>query len=147
MKKSFLIQRAKFSTRKHTPDILKGIDRLLEYDYMASDYFNTEFGGSPLAASLKRVRENLPDYVLFIFHPSAVLLPLHVLCKQADALAVRAELTKIADGKAALHRYCDLGKYLSGQEGNDFWWDIENDFFFWKKNEQFATRFTNALAQ
>jgi len=28
---------------------------------------------------------------------------------------------------------------------NDFWWDIENDFMFWKKNDVFQSKFVSVI--
>ena len=51
----YLIQQAKFSDRSDR----KGIDSILAFDYMGSAEF--EFGALP--QSLKRIRENIDNYI------------------------------------------------------------------------------------
>lgn len=142
MKKPYLIQRAKFENR---PD-KKGIDQLLSFDYMGSSEF--EWGALP--KSLKRVRENLADYVLFQYsfkkHPAKVVT---VFCTKEQQDLVGDILEQLSEGKIRLKEYCDLDNYVvpkTKYRDNDFWWDIDNDWFFWKTNADFDTKFKSALA-
>ena len=141
MEKPYLIQRAKFENRPYK----KGIDQLLSFDYMGSSEF--EWGALPKA--LKRVRENLADYVQFQYsftkHPAKVVT---VFCKKEQQDFVGSILEQLADREIRLKEYCDLDKYIKGEEkyANDFWWDIDNDWFFWKFNADFDLKFKSALA-
>lgn len=137
----YLIQRAKFESR---PD-RKGVDRLLAFDYMGSAEF--EFGALP--ESLKRVRRNIDEYVRFQYSftktPSKVVT---VFCKKDQQELVGDILEQLADQKIRLKEYCDLSNFVKGEERygvNDFWWDIDNDWFFWKFNPDFDLAFKAAL--
>lgn len=142
MEKPYLIQRAKFDDRPNS----KGIDRLLSFDYMGSSEF--EWGALPKA--LKRVRENLADYVQFQYsfkkHPAKVVT---VFCKKEQQDLMGDILEQLSEGKIRLKEYCDLDNYVNPTtkyRDNDFWWDIDNDWFFWKMNADFDTKFKSALA-
>lgn len=136
----YLIQRAKFQKREKT-----GIDSLLSFDYMGSSEF--EFGALPKA--LKRVRESEKEYVQFefafeIFEDK----PIMILCKKSDKDELPRILAQLADKKIRLKEYCDLDAYLKGNRNyrtSDFWWDIENDFFFWRSDSDFNSNFKKAL--
>lgn len=140
----YLIQRAKFS--KHNNSDAIGIDRLLNFDYMGSAEF--EFGALP--KSLKRVRENISDYVQFNYSfQDYTDKTITVLCKKEyEKYHVPAILEKLAIREIRLKHYIDLPEWLRGNETyhkTDFWWDIENDWFFWKQNDEFAVSFINSL--
>lgn len=139
----YLIQRARFS-KFHSDKI--GIDSLLDFDYMGSAEF--EFGA--LGKSLKRVRENINEYVrfdhMFADFPEKIV---SVYCKHEDMLEIPEILEKLArrENDIRLKEYCDLDVYLKDlqRRGSDFWWDIENDFFFWRNNEEFNVLFIDKL--
>jgi hypothetical protein len=142
MEKPYCIQRAKFDSR---PDN-KGIDKLLSYDYMGSAEF--EFGALP--ASLKRVRSNLNDYIQFQYSfkkfPSKVIT---VFCKKEQYDFMGDVLEELTEKKLRLKEYCDLGDWVNPKEHsfnrNDFWWDIDQDWFFWKFTPAFDLQFKDAL--
>lgn len=134
---SYLIQRAKFETCDR-----KGIDGLLSFDYMGSSEF--EWGALP--KSLKRIRDNSKEYCRFVFEfEDYEEKTLVVLCKKDDSENVVKILHQLLNNEIMLKEYCDLNKYLNGKAGSDFWWDIENDFFFWKENYDFTNEFTKLL--
>lgn len=145
MKAPWLIQRAKFLP-KQNPD-KKGIDRILSFDYMGSAEF--EFGALP--ASLKRIRDKLEDYMY-----STMLLPekksLVVFHRKEDKDVVVANINSIADGTIHLKEWCDLKYWINSVSNspifkceNDFWWDIVNDYMFWKDNKQFTEQFKKLI--
>lgn len=140
MKTPYLIQRARF--RKSTG---KGIDSLLEFDYMGSSEF--EWGALPRA--LKRTRENKKEYIQFeLILGDFVDKSIMVLCKQSDKEEMPTILRLIANRESRLKEFCDLDYYLEGRSNyktSDFWWDIENDFFFWKPNIEFDNEFKKCL--
>lgn len=141
MKTPYLIQRAKFEDRIGKT----GIDSLLSFDYMGSSEF--EWGALPKA--LKSVRENISKYVTFNYsfkdHPDKVVT---VFCKQEQKEFVGDILEQLAQHKIRLKERCDLNEFLSGNTArwsNDFWWDIDQDWMFWKFNNDFESKFKNAL--
>jgi len=140
MYKPYCIQRAKFANRPES----SGIDRLLSFDYMGSSEF--EWGALP--DSLKRVRKNISEYVYFEYsfkkNPSKVV---GVFCKKEQQDFVGNILEEIAEKKFRLKEFCDLDKYIKGDEkyANDFWWDIEQDWFFWKSVPEFNLKFVETL--
>ena len=137
----YLIQRAKFIKDDEYSANRKGIDKLLGFDYMGSAEF--EFGALP--ASLKRIRAEIKDYVQFQYsfkkHPAKVVT---VHCKKEEQDAVCEILEQLALDKIRLKERCDLPKFISDETNswdNDFWWDIDNDFMFWKFNPEFDANF------
>jgi hypothetical protein len=48
-----------------------------------------------------------------------------------------------------LKHFCDLEGWVNEKENSynrtDFWWDIENDWFFWKQSPEFEQNFIKAL--
>ena len=136
----YLIQRAKFRD-EISSTFRKGIDKILCFDYMGSAEF--EFGALP--ASLKRIRAEIKDYLQFQYsfkkHPAKVVT---VMCKKEDEDAVCKILEQLALNKIRLKERCDLPKFISDVTNswdNDFWWDIDNDFMFWKFNPEFDANF------
>lgn len=141
MEKPYHIQRAKFQNNPNG----KGIDKLLQFDYMGSVEF--EFGALP--KSLKRVRERISDYVQFqysfIKHPDKLVT---VFCKKEQQQFVGEILEQLSEGNIRLKEYCDLNNYLvpeSKWRNSDFWWDIDNDWFFWKYTPDFDLAFKKSL--
>lgn len=141
MNQPYLIQRAKF---KNSED--KGIDALLRFDYMGSSEF--EWGALP--KSLKRIRDGIADYNFFdhMFENGKVV---NIFCKNNDKDEIGGWLEKLAKHELYLKEYCDLDDWInpdefSRKETSDFWWDIDNDLFFWKKNYEFSLQLKNALA-
>jgi len=140
MLKPYLIQRAKFEKREG-----EGIDILLGFDYMGS----AEFEWGALPKSLKRIRESKKKYIQFehIFE-NFEDKPIMVLCKIEDKEELPKVLSQLADRELRLKEYCDLDAYLKGNKDyrtSDFWWDIENDYFFWRSNENFNKQFKKCL--
>jgi len=132
MEQPYLIQRAKFIKEDEYSVNRKGIDKLLRFDYMGSAEF--EFGALP--QSLKRIRADIKNYVQFQYslkkHPTKVLT---VFCKTDEKDEVCDIIERLALNEIILKERCDLPKFISGKSDewdNDFWWDIDNDFMFWK---------------
>lgn len=146
IEKPYLIQRAKFE--KHASKDAKGIDSLLRFDYMGAAEF--EFGALP--KSLKRVREEIEQYTSFQYsfknNPTKLVT---VFCKKEQIEEVTKVLELLVAGKIHLKGHCDLNYFVKPIEGrdpswyNDFWWDIINDFFFWKFNPDFDQRIKEAI--
>jgi len=127
MKQPYLIQRGTF--RKEIGSN-PGLDSIVEFDYMGSAEF--EFGALP--TSLLRVRVNVDKYVLFNIGFEHVLVT--VLCKVEDCYEVEESIIGLAEDKyhhlkefSAFDQFVKQDGYL--KDKYNFWWDIENDYFFW----------------
>ncbi len=144
METPYCIQRAKFENRNDRT----GIDSLLRFDYMGSAEF--EFGALP--ASLKRVRNNMNDYIMFQYtfkkYP-AKSKSVTVFCKKEQYDFIGDILEQLAENKIRLKERCDLADWLNQKESsynrNDFWWDIDQDWFFWKFTPTFDFQFKETL--
>lgn len=141
METPWLIQRAKFRDSDQ-----KGIDGIIRLDYMGSAEF--EFGAVP--NSLKQIRTSLNNYDFFTWHWAfAPDKPITFFCKILDREEVEKVLVELAHGRLRLKGYCDLKYYLDPErqehKTNDFWWDIVNNFMFWKQNAEFGTKFKEAI--
>lgn len=57
-------------------------------------------------------------------------------------------LEKLSEGEFRLQEYCDLGNYVKPESewrNSDFWWDIDEDWFFWRFTPDFDKKFLDAL--
>lgn len=134
--KPYLIQRATF---KYDP-YRNGIDSILDFDYMGSAEF--EFGALP--QSLKRIRENISDYCISTFEIKNKKISF--FCNNK---LIKSEIIDgLADNKFHLKEYCDFSNYINNKlrfRSSDFWWDIENDYMFWKYNPEFTVKFEKLI--
>ena len=137
----YLIQRAKFET--DTDRI--GLDSILAFDYMGSAEF--EFGALP--KSLKRIRDKISDYTYFQYsfynHPSKVVT---VFCKKTQELIIPEILEDLFKDKYRLKEHCDLYNFVTpttSYRTSDFWWDIENDYMFWRLDTDFHSQFKKKI--
>lgn len=133
----YLIQRAKFV---NSPD-QKGIDSILDFDYMGSAEF--EFGALP--QGLKRIRDNIHDYHLFEYVINNKKIA--VFCKKENKHEICIIINGLADNKFYLKEYCDLFYYTKEKDAirSDFWWDIGNDYMFWKFTPEFNDKFEKLI--
>lgn len=142
MENPYCIQRGKFENNEEK----KGIDSLLSFDYMGSSEF--EWGALP--SSLKRVRENLSNYVQFQYsltkHPTKIIT---VFCKKEQQDFIGDILEKLAINKISLQEFSAFDKYIKDdgyfKDKFDFCWDIDQDWFFWKSNPEFDSKFKTTL--
>lgn len=142
----WLIQRAFFLDRKGR----KGIDSILQFDYMGSAEF--EFGA--LGESLSRIRGRLDDYTsntfwigdrkeIHIFYPNNI-----------DTTDILVYLRELGVGEIRLKERSDFDTYVNPEDAmfpnrTDFWWDIDNDIMFWKNDPEpggFNEKFRNAIS-
>jgi len=136
MNKPYLIQRAKFNDNSGKT----GIDKILSFDYMGSAEF--EFGSLP--ESLKRIRENINQYMysLYFINDKAIT----IFCKKSEVLEILNTLEKLAKREIRLKEWIDFSDWLNNEKHrNDHWWDIDNDFMFWKKNTKFENEFKELI--
>jgi hypothetical protein len=137
--KTYLIQRGKFENR----DFKKGIDSILDFDYMGS----SEFEWGVLPESLGRIRKKIKEYT-YLGVPIKDK-SITVFCKESQRPEIRLYLTELSENKWHLKEYSDFNTYINPGEfienRTDFWWDIENDLMFWKKNNEFETKFKSLI--
>lgn len=142
MKNPHLIQRAKFSNNNSK----KGIDSILSFDYMGSSEF--EYGALP--ESLKNIRKNISNYVQFNYsfnqHPEKSVT---VFCLKEQQDFIGNILEQLADRQIRLKEFSAFDSYINDdgyfKDKFDFWWDIENNFMFWKSNEEFELKFKELI--
>ena len=132
MQQPYLIQAAQFYNNSQH----KGIDSILEFDYMGSAEF--EFGALP--KSLGRIRKGLGEY---IYHETEMKgKGITIFCKKEDLTEVLEALNKLAEYKIHLKEWIEFGDWLTGKKvRNDLWWDIQNHFMWWKSNSAFKVEF------
>ncbi len=135
-----LIQRGKIEDR----DFKRGIDSIVKLDYMgAAEY---EFGAIP--ESLACIRECVNDYTYLDIPIKDKVIT--VFCKNDQKTDVKAYLNGLASNKmrTKLGSYFDM--YINPSErfstlSAEFWWDIENNLMFWKKDAEFEAKFKKII--
>lgn len=138
--KTWLIQRGKFENKEQK----SGIDSILSFDYMGSSEF--EWGALP--ESLGNIRSELNEYIYL-----DVLIQdktITVFCKDSQKNDIKTYLTELAEKKMRLKNFSAFDSYIKNdgyfKNKFDFWWDIENDLMFWKKNNEFELKFKTIIA-
>lgn len=124
-----LIQRGSF--RAIEENQIKGLDSLIEYDYMGSSEF--EFGA--LNNSLKRITASWIDYTWFPIDDiqDADGQTLYVLCKKGTKDEVTQAIKILAAEKYPFHtkEHVDLYEYIHAEtehsQYNNFWWDVTSE--------------------
>lgn len=143
---TYLIQRARFEDR----DYKKGIDSIINLDYMGSSEF--EWGALP--DSLKKIREHLNNYTYLDVPIKDKVIT--VFCTNEQKSEVKKYLNKLANREMTLKEYSDFNQYINPSKfdlewqkkrkhSTDFWWDIDNNLMFWKKDNEFETKFKNII--
>lgn len=145
MKTPYLIQRANFVNCKSRKS-KKGIDSILRFDYMGSAEF--EFGSLP--KSLKRIRATINDYTVDRITINGN--PVNIFCKSDDLNDVVAFLNMLSETEyPRMKEQPRFYNYLKGEKSKyesfniDHWWDIENDFMFWRDKKGFDDKFLEAM--
>jgi hypothetical protein len=137
--KTYLIQRAKFENR----DYKKGIDSIVHFDYMGSSEF--EWGALP--ESLGKIRNLINDYTYLDVPIKDKIIT--VFCKNNQKSEVKQYLTELTENKWHLQEYSDFDNYINPQfvkSRTDFWWDISNHLMFWRKDNDFESKFKTIIA-
>jgi hypothetical protein len=147
MKKTYLLQRGRFLDRR---DLKKGIDSIISLDYMGSAEF--EWGAIP--KSLGRIRETINEYTYLDVPMRDKVIT--VFCKDSQKSEMRKTLEELAENKIRLKEHSNFHTYINpmdkedqerfGGHDTDFWWDIENDFMFFKKDVEFEIEFKKIIA-
>ena len=149
MNEPYLIQRCIIKNRPEKT----GIDSLISLAYMGSAEF--EWGAVP--KSLQRIRENKNKYIrtqLTLSH-NGYTKNIDVYCKKEDVKDVHDWLQLVAKNEhSRCIEFLGLDQHFSKSEisrdglqfrKEDFWWDIENDFFFWFTNDTFTKQLLELL--
>jgi hypothetical protein len=142
MKTPYLIQRAKCEDR----DFKKGIDSIINLDYMGSSEF--EWGAIP--KSLGNVRSQVNSYT-YLDVPIGDKV-ISVFCHDSQKSEIKMYLKDLSENKIHLKEYSDFNTYINPSKHDlewqvkrphdtDFWWDLDNDIMFWKKNPEFEIKF------
>jgi len=138
--KTTLIQRAKFENR----DYKKGIDSIVHFDYMGSSEF--EWGALP--ESLGKIRDLINDYTYLDVPIKGKVIT--VFCKNSQKSDVKQYLTELSENKWYLQEYSDFDNYINPSQNfksrTDFWWDISNHLMFWRKDNEFESKFKTIIA-
>jgi len=131
----WLIQRGTVQYREGS----KGIDSLVRFDYMGS----AEFEWGALPKSLKRIREELNDYTYLDIPIKERVVT--VFCKNSQKSEMKQYLTDLAERKFRLKEFAAFNEFVNDsgyfKDRFNFWWDIENDLMFWKKDNEFELKF------
>lgn len=144
--RAYLIQRASFKSKVFG----KGIDSILEFDYMGSSEF--EFGAKP--KSLQEIRKSIGNHDNYIFkdveYNKKVITVF--LKKEQEAKLDEYLLQIMNNPKPRLKERSDFNTWinptafdLERMPKTDFWWDIENHIMFWKKNDDFELMFKSLI--
>jgi hypothetical protein len=131
--KTTLIQRAKFENR----DYKKGIDSIVHLDYMGS----SEFECGALPESLGKIRDLINDYTYLDVQIKDKVIT--VFCKDIQKSEVKQYLTEFSQ------EYSDFDHYINPKfmkSRTDFWWDISNHLMFWRKDNEFESKFKTIIA-
>jgi hypothetical protein len=135
----YLIQRGKIEDRPHK----KGLDSIILLDYMGS----SEFENGAIPISLKTIRKSSSAYVYsdFTFGSKTVT----VFCNASVISNMKDILKNLINGNYHLLEYCDFIDWINDDKykpSNDFWWDLKNNFMFWKQNKNFETKFKELIS-
>ena len=142
--KPYLIQRARFAKNDK-----EGIDSIFRFDYMGS----AEFEWGALPKSLDRIRKNAVNFSYTDLKINGKEITVYSYLSIEKTTEI---LNELSHGKILLKEYSDFNTYIRPSNydskwiekhghNTDFWWDIENDFMFWKKNVNFEKDFKRAI--
>ncbi len=143
---TYLIQRGIIENRESE----KGIDSIVQFDYMGSSEY--EFGALP--NSLARIRKDINKYTYLDIPIGNKVIS--VFCKDSQKSEVNQYLQEIALGRMRMkERSCfdelinpskhDIERQAKYPLKINFWWDIENDIMFWIKNIDFEKKFKDII--
>lgn len=128
--KVWLVQRGKF--KKVARDRIEGLDSLISLDCMVSPEFNK----GALQQSLQRMLEGRDRYAMHRVEHIKTNYgeSLYLYCDTAKLEEVKAGAIQLSKNKYCCKEVCDIFDFMAvngipSRMLNDFWWDIENDFF------------------
>lgn len=140
MKQPWLIQRASIEYS----DYNKGLDSIITLDYMGSSEF--EWGAVP--NSLKRIRSNINKYVYrhYIIDGKNItgFFPVEFEMDIPTVLLLLSERNVRLKERTDFDIFVGKNKVFTATKIN-FWWDIENDWMFWKTDSKFEKKFQKII--
>jgi hypothetical protein len=119
----------------------KGIDSIIDFQYMGS----VEFEDYALNESLVRIRK---DHILYGYHNVIIgINSIIVYCKNKDINNIITFLIEISKSKIRLQEFSDFDNFTNDPENctTSFWWDIGDDFMFWKNSRKFKKKFKEKI--
>lgn len=134
---------------------INNVDDIVCLNYMGS----AEFEGNALAKSIRRMTINKKFYKVFVFnqYKDENGNSLKVYAPDVFFKNVQEIVNRLAFNGHGLQEYCSLNKHLQNVEkdeddiffnykdNNDFWWDIENDFFMFFEHTDKVLKTTEVL--
>ena len=147
MNEPFLIQ----SGTRRNDGKRKGLGSIVHLNIMG--YAEFEFGSLP--KSLEHMCNNIGDYELFnIKLNNDPNLKVVVLSHRDDVKQVKCYIRGLACDKYQLKAFISFHewahpetiKFIQPSDSENFWWDIQNHYMFWKKEDsKFETDLINIL--
>jgi hypothetical protein len=141
MQTSYLIQTANFKI-----DLtVKGIESLLKFTDMGTDFNMGKFD------SLKKIRYGMPLYVYFSYKLSVgERNMITVFCLHEEKHVVIEMIDKLSKDEVQLKKPIYFSNYATGIKDEyrtcDFWWDVKNNFMFWKYQPEFTAEFKKDIS-
>ena len=149
MKSIYYVQTGTFKI----PEEIDGFDSIVDLNYMGAAEFEQcivrEDGKyvtkNPLYLSLKRILKNRNDYAFskIVKRKNTKGEPMYVFCKKEETVdtisGIRELIKKDYTCKRGIHLTSYFERTLEELENpnlTNFWWDIENDFFFFFGDEK-----------
>lgn len=138
----YLIQRCVFDYKEKDRNE-SGIDNILTFCYMGSSEY--EWGALP--KSLKEIRNRFNDYIYFdlVVHDKVIT----VFCKSIYKEVIEQVILDLSENKYRLKERCYFHNFINDDTYEyfkaDCWWDIENHFFFWRKDDEFEMKFKELI--
>ncbi len=123
--RTYLVQEGQFSREGE----IEGMDSIIDWKYMGAAEF--EFGALP--ESLKRIAKDLDEYTVFqTRYFSANHERLYYFCKKEQLEDVREVIKALRKNSSCgiLKRGIFFRLAFTKNVPWNFWWDVENDFFF-----------------
>ena len=109
---------------------------------------SSEFEWGALPKSLGNIRSELNKYIYLDVPMNDKVIT--VFCKDSQKSNVKLYLTELSENKMRLKEFSAFDSYIKNdgyfKDRFDFWWDIENDLMFWKKNNEFEIKFKTIIA-
>ena len=134
----YIVQRAEFMKSNS-----KGIDGILDFAYMGSSEY--EWGALP--QSLRRIRETPSAYGFESFFVDGKNITVYGKIK--DLIEIKPLIFAMSKLTYQCKERTLFDEYIQGKENKyetaDFWWDLENDFMFWKEDKVFEQSFRDVI--
>lgn len=138
MTKPYIVQHALFQNRER-----KGIDGILVFAYMGSSEY--EFGA--MKKSLDRIRISPSTNGFEDFEINGK--PITIYGRKNKLPEIQGFIVAMSKKEYKFKCRSLFADYIADieyeYETADFWWDLENDFMFWKHNDEFEESFIGVI--